>query len=810
MSTQEELEVLQIQLEQETTDIGVKKYRDALAKAQEHGIETTVDPQNKLMLSAIPPVSAAIKSFLKDALKPGAGRRKTAIQHLVGVDSDAVAFIVAHNVINGISKALTTLQLEIRIASAIGDYLMLEKFKETNKGLYDFALKNTEESGNTRYKRNSMRHYAKWSGVESHKKRSILLGVFLLETFIQHTGLVEKKNFVAKGKTRQIIQATPETMEWLQEKHSQSESMSPFWLPMIVKPTQWTTPRDGGYRSIEIPIMKIANKNYLEELTHMELGGVYRSVNALQETPWRVNQTILQVVTHLWETGADVPVLPPRDRLETPKKPCEDDEIEIFKVTNKDEWVKWRRDATMVHTQNNRMDSKRIALAQRLWMANKFKDFDELFFPHTMDWRGRVYPVVPLLNPQSDDLGKSLLEFSVGAELGEHGAKWLKIHLANNFGVDKVSLEDRIHWTEEHETIIRMVALDPYTYKFWMEADSPWQFLAACFEWERYKHSGEGEKFISNLSVNQDGTCNGLQNFSALLRDPVGGKATNLMPADVPADIYVEVANVVQDKVTKDLSDPTKALLAQMWDNKVSRKIVKRQVMTLPYGSTEYGMRDQLKDVLKGMRDDGINLLNTNDQALEWQAIGYITGHIWTSIGEVVVAARQAMDWLKQVAQVSASNGLPLQWTAPSGLPILQNYKKVKQKVINTGFGKVRLVRKYNEDTNQVDVRRQSNGLSPNLVHSFDAAHMMATINLCLEQGIVDFCMVHDSYGTHAGHMEILNVALREAFRDQYKENVLARLHSELETQTGLELPKPPAMGDLDLNLITESKYFFA
>lgn len=804
------LEDTQVQLEQEQTDIGVKRYREALMKAKSQVNETSMSPQNKLMLSAIQPVADAVRKFQEEAKSPKAGRRAVAVKELVDVDADVVAFIVSQIVINGISNRWTTIQLEMRISTALNDYMMFEKFKQNDKGLYNYAFKNTKQSGNQRYRRNSMRHYAKWTGVESEKSKSILIGAFLLELFIQSTGLISKNNFISGGKTKQVIQAVPDVMEWLQDKHNQSELMSPFWLPMVVKPVAWTTPTDGGYLTLGLPIMKTGNRNYLQELEHMDLQGIYRAINALQETPWRVNQTVLEVVNHLWDTGAENNVLPPRNRDELPKKPCADEDVDVFKETNRDEWIKWRRAATAVHTHNNRMDSKRSALAQRLWMANKFKDFDEIYFPHTMDWRGRVYPVVPLLNPQADDLGKALLEFAVGAELGEHGEKWLKIHLSNTFGVDKVSMEERVTWTEEHETHIRLVANDPFTYKFWMSADSPWQFLAACFEWERYKQSGEGASFISRLSVNVDGSCNGLQNFSAMLRDEIGGKATNLVPQETPADIYSEVAKVVQTKVTADLVDPEKQHLASLWDGKISRKIVKRQVMTLPYGSTEYGMRDQLKSELQSFKDDGVNLLNTQDSTLEWEAIAYLTAHIWNSIGEVVVAARQAMDWLKEVAKIAATNELPLQWTSPSGLPVLQEYKKSEQKIVDTVFGKVRLKRKYIENTNQVDTRRQANGVAPNFVHSCDAAHMISTINRCLDIGMVDFCMVHDSYGTHAGNVEILETELREAFINQYKDDVLNKLHEELEKQTGLELPPPPKVGKLDLELIRDSRYFFA
>jgi DNA-directed RNA polymerase len=46
-----------------------------------------------------------------------------------------------------------------------------------------------------------------------------------------------------------------------------------------------------------------------------------------------------------------------------------------------------------------------------------------------------------------------------------------------------------------------------------------------------------------------DGTCNGYQHLSAMGRDPAGGRAKNLVPAEAPADIYQEVAAAVNRRI---------------------------------------------------------------------------------------------------------------------------------------------------------------------------------------------------------------------------------------------------------------------
>ena len=56
--------------------------------------------------------------------------------------------------------------------------------------------------------------------------------------------------------------------------------------------------------------------------------------------------------------------------------------------------------------------------------------------------------------------------------------------------------------------------------------------------------------------------------------------------------------------------------------------------------------------------------------------------------------------------------------------------------------------------TNKVDKRRQANGISPNFVHSLDATVMLLTVAYAKQKGIVDFAMVHDSFGTLAANYD--------------------------------------------------------
>ena len=56
--------------------------------------------------------------------------------------------------------------------------------------------------------------------------------------------------------------------------------------------------------------------------------------------------------------------------------------------------------------------------------------------------------------------------------------------------------------------------------------------------------------------------------------------------------------------------------------------------------------------------------------------------------------------------------------------------------------------------------RKQVSGISPNVVHSWDAAHMMHTALKCRDAGITGLAMVHDSYATTPGEVDVLGVLL--------------------------------------------------
>ena len=270
-------------------------------------------------------------------------------------------------------------------------------------------------------------------------------------------------------------------------------------------------------------------------------------------------------------------------------------------ATNKEARTAWKRQAVIIHTENNRLDSKRLLLRKTIEVADRFKDEEALYMVYQLDFRGRIYAVPNYLNPQGPDFAKGLLTFAEGKEITEEGACHLAIHGANCFGFDKVGLQDRIDWVQKNQERIVNTAIDPLADLWWAkDASSPFQFLAFCFEWRGWVEHGDG--FVSHLPVCADGSCNGLQHFLAMLRSTTTGTEVNLVPCEEPQDIYQKVADRVTERLTQMDDD-----LAKLWlQFEVKRGCTKRPCMVLPYGGKQYSFTDFVMDYIVDEKKKGI------------------------------------------------------------------------------------------------------------------------------------------------------------------------------------------------------------
>jgi len=309
-----------------------------------------------------------------------------------------------------------------------------------------------------------------------------------------------------------------------------------------------------------------------------------------------------------------------------------------------------------------------------------------------------------------------------------------------------------------------------------------------------------------------------------MLRDRTGGAAVNLLPADKPQDVYSEVARRTQEEADAttfityvDKATGEEVSFPNPWQGgKVNRKIAKRPTMTFCYSATRAGMQDMILSTLREIDRDNeaagkAPYLNGADN---FRSAVWMSHVLFSSISATVSSAAVAMDWLRSAAKVAAEEGLPLWWTTPLGLPILQEYKVFTGKDVNVHWSGTRVRLKVQSETEKLDGRAQANGVAPNFVHSLDACHLQAVALAAKAEGVRHLAVIHDSFGTHAADTDAMSRMLRETFVEQYSGDVLGTFYEELKSQLGEELaaqlPPPPTAGDLDLSEILGAQYTFA
>lgn len=847
----------EIDLEFESKELAYNSFMANLNKKTSEGNITEVGTSKVILEEALPRYTNAIQAFFNYANSGKCGKRHQIVSIIRELDVNKIAYIALKTIIGNSLTNVSMAKLSSIIGEEIEDELRFDKlFKILDKKEQGALISGLNKRIGQQFKRSFLlakERYLKdnnrgdsWEKWDSAKR--INVGLKLIDLFIESTGLGYITKLSCENGILYNFTLDSDVLNYIHHNDQELASLLYKNRPMVIPPRDWTTPFNGGYLinlKRPIPLVRLREQTVHELYDDLDMPNVYKAVNAIQATAWRINQRVLKVANEIsqWKHIPEGLDMPPAEPAEPPVRPKEAD-------TNPDVQKDWRRAMVHYYQADNKRKSKRYLINGNLMLANTYKEDSEIYFPHNLDFRGRVYPLTTL-SPQGNDFIKSLIEFAHGVPLGDHGHTWLAFHGANCYGLDKAKFEDRISWVYENTEWIKGIAENPLENLEWCNVDSPWEFLAFCFEWKDYIE--QGNSYESHLPVAFDGSCSGIQHFSAMLKDEVGGVAVNLVPDDKVHDIYGIVASKVTELVTKDskegtedeykadsegnsyLSKGTKSLAQEWLKYGITRKVTKRPTMTLSYGAKKYGFTDQVLEdtVYPAMERNPLSFSKPQ------QAASYMASKIWDSLGEVVVKAREAMDWLQVASGLLATdkdingNNIPTAWITPAGFYVRQKYPKLDSKKVKTMLsGEVQVRDLYTKDVatkkegdsiqlryyieaNGIDSRKQKQGIAPNFVHSMDASHLMLTVCACVDKGMDSFAMIHDSFGCPAGHGDMMFATVREVFVDTYKNhNVLQDLHDHIANSLSpnklKDLPEIPKSGSLDLDVVKESVYAFS
>ena len=581
-------------------------------------------------------------------------------------------------------------------------------------------------------------------------------------------------------------------------------------LPMLVEPKPWTGYREGGYLRYPVQIVRAKERDDSQQhyvraaIDKGDMDQVFKGLDTLSRTPWNINRGVLDVMLQAWNSGEAIGELAPENYLpDLPPEPTTSDRRAHFS---------WLAQLGKIENEKSGFHSKRCFQNFQLEIARAFAN-DIFYFPHNVDFRGRAYPIPPILNHMGADFARGMLIFAEGKELGHIGLKWLKIHLANLYGYDKANLQEREDFTMENLGNVYDSAINPLNgNRWWLKAESPWQCLGVCMELKKALDSPDPTSFVSHIPVHQDGTCNGLQHYAALGGDIIGARQVNLEPGDRPADIYTGVAETVAREVEKDVANNNP--VAKLLQGYITRKVVKQTVMTNVYGVTYAGARQQVRKKLEELMPDMVDTPEMNFGLLS----SYVAKKIFEALSTMFEGAHHIQHWLgqcatritaaltpeqiekielarqgkpepvnpkfkKRAARSKIEHGefkSPVIWTTPLKMPVVQPYREGTVSKIATGLQLIDIAQPRVYDP--ISKRKQLQGFPPNFIHSLDATHMLLSALQSEEVGIT-FAAVHDSFWTHASDIPKLSHLLRDAFVRMHSENIMDRLREEFEAR---------------------------
>lgn len=874
----------QIELENSYFNGGIMRFEAAQARHETNGESSQTAWNRRLISEFVAPMAEGIQIY-KDEYSNKPGKPAKALTYLRCVGNEVASYITMKVALDLLSSGVSYTAIAMTIAERIEDQARFTKLDQAAEKYIAKVMDNLKRNNSRKYehghnvmvaaekrlsedRQDQKASVTRW--IAWPKEDLLAIGMTLLQimeksvwfegeaVFFQYNKADSAKG---KGHVLPVLAVAENVGAWIDAFKEHVSVMSPAYGPCVIPPRDWKTPFNGGFHTeavaCRVKFVK-GRTEHVRKLTQKQMPKVYKAVNFLQSVPWAINTDTLDTAKEILtkNLGLGMPSFEPiitRNNKPACPLPLEFQHLrgeelrQALSPTQWDSFLAWKGDCSKLYTMETKRTSKAGAVARMINQASDLQKYENLYFVYAMDSRSRVYAQSSGVSPQGDDLGKSLLRSSKGKTLKTaDDLHWFLVLGGNLWGLDKKPFSVRVSHVldEDFADMVRDVATDPLTFRQWLNADEPWQFLAWAKEYARYLDSideGKSHEFITRLPVHQDGSCSGIQHYSAMLRDKTGAKAVNLMPSDTPQDIYGEVAKVVirKNKAISELVDEGYSIgkmrlslsvshaMAESWDAiGITRGLTKKPVMTLPYGSTRITCREAIDDYLTeleeaelrqakadGRERNAVHPFESDElEGLSYKnALNYMTSLVWPSISEVVRAPVVAMKAIRQLARAVSKMNEGLYWTTPTGFIVEQRiYATDNLRVASYLMGRVRM--SLQVETETIDEAAMMGAAAPNFVHSLDASHLISTVCAAMDAGLEFVAVIHDSFGTLAGDTATLRLCLKVELIKQYKG--YDRLSMLVEENEGRLLTdfkvEVPEMGDFDLDEIMKSDYCFA
>jgi DNA-directed RNA polymerase len=264
----------------------------------------------------------------------------------------------------------------------------------------------------------------KWSQSDKIQLGAALFQILLKKATITHDGKEEMafsygSRWHQKHKLKSYVTLNEKLYNMLVSDQLKSFAASTTrHKPMIQTPKPWKAPNDGGYLWLKVDLMRYHGSQTQEEaLENADLTLLYDGLNSLGRVAWQINKEVLQVANKCWEESFPLGDIPSRSDFEVPPEPVAPDRpLEMDRDSPQFEAMvaekRLYRDAMRKHKRIKQKNmvrrtllfappplenfahsifplfqdlrSLRCSAMLKLDQAEKFKEFEKLYFPYNV------------------------------------------------------------------------------------------------------------------------------------------------------------------------------------------------------------------------------------------------------------------------------------------------------------------------------------------------------------------------------------------------------------------------------------------
>ena len=353
---------------------------------------------------------------------------------------------------------------------------------------------------------------------------------------------------------------------------------------------------------------------------------------------------------------------------------------------------------------------------------------------------------------------------SIRQELGyltESGLRYLKIDIANTFGLDKQSYADRIAFVDTCKISDLFDKVD--------EADSKYEYRNAIKELYNSQVNGLPVEHITYL----DCTNQALQLYAVLTSCKDTAYLCNISSGDELTDAYGELANAMNELTGIDIFD---------------RNNCKKALMT-----TLYGKMDGESEIIKYFLENGIVY---DDKITDEE----LKTTFQTAMRVIAPHAMRAMDVLQSLNHAEIDT---YYWTMPDGFKVKYDVKST-QKLDISCKTKSGVKFHFDRDVQIYKGSEFNRGMSPNVIHSVDGYVAREMIRR-MTQPCAKFnrnypafiTSIHDAFGTHPNNAEEMTYHYTNIMCELNESNLLQDIMSQISGKNMLSIKKNTLTNDM-------------